>query len=108
MLNDTYSEVILLADSSLFFLPFEVFFMEVFLSGDMVESDRPRIYAFSSAGLSLEFLFDAPNDIGFGSALVEKLFYEEHAWSRIKHEADLLSALQELRRSRSVPSKLYI
>lgn len=96
-LGDLYSDIFLLNDSILFYLPFEVFFMEVFFNSETQKNQFPRIFTFSSACLTLEFLFNAQCTIGFGSNIVEESFYEAHVADRIKHEADLLSAIQEIR-----------
>ncbi len=105
-LSDLYSDIFLLVDEILFYLPFEVFFMEVFLNPHLPKLQIPKIFTFSSACLTLEFLFNAECIVGFGSDIIKKFFYEEHIASRIKHEADLLSTILEIRRlNASDPSK---
>ncbi|MUL38109.1 polysialyltransferase family glycosyltransferase [Gloeocapsopsis dulcis] len=96
-LNDLYAKVILLNEDFLFYLPFEVLFMELFLKFDLTQSQTPRIFTFSSACLTLEFLFDAECVVGFGRDIVEKYFYTEHIEGRIKHEVDLQSTISEVR-----------
>lgn len=96
-LNDLYAKVILLNEDFLFYLPFEVLFIELFLKFDLTQSQTPRIFTFSSACLTLEFLFDAECVVGFGREVVEKYFYTEHIEGRIKHEVDLQSTISEVR-----------
>jgi hypothetical protein len=96
-LQDLYAKIILLNEDFLFYLPFEVLFMELFLKLDLTQSQTPRIFTFSSACLTLEFLFDAKCIVGFGREVVEKYFYPEHIEGRIKHEVDLQSTISEVR-----------
>jgi len=97
-LSDIYSDIILLSEDFLFYLPFEIFFMEVFLNPDLPKLQNPRIFTFSSACLTLELILNAQCIVGFGSDIVTKFFYQDHVISRIKHEADLLSTLEEVRK----------
>ncbi len=92
-LSDLYSDIFLLNEKFLFYLPFEIFFMEVFLNPDFKPLPRPKIFAVSSACLTLKFLFNAQCIIGFGSDIVEKFFYQAHIAGRLKHEADLRSTI---------------
>ncbi|PPS43576.1 polysialyltransferase family glycosyltransferase [Chroococcidiopsis sp. TS-821] len=96
-LNDLYAKIILLNEEFLFYLPFEVLFMELFLKFDLTQSQTPKIFTFSSACLTLEFLFVAECIVGFGKEIVEKYFYPEHREGRIKHEVDLQSTISEVR-----------
>lgn len=96
-LSSLYSDICLLSEDFLFYLPFEFVFMEIFLSPDLIKFQSPRIFTFSSACLTLEFLFNAECFVGFGSSVVDKFFYKEHIFSRIQHEAHLLSAIQKIR-----------
>lgn len=96
-LSDLYLEVIPLIEDFLFYLPFEVLFMELFLRSDLTKLQNPKIFTFSSASLTLEFLFDADCIIGFGHEIVNKYFYAEHIDTRLKHESDLLTTTKEVR-----------
>jgi len=96
-LSDLYSDIILLSEDFLFYLPFEIFFMEVFLSPELPKLQSPKIFTFSSACLTLELILNAQCIVGFGSNIVTKFFYQDHVVSRIEHEADLLSTIQEIR-----------
>lgn len=96
VLNDLYSDIFLLEDI-LFYLPFEIFFMDVFFNEETMKFQSPRIFAFSSACLTLEFFFDVQCTVGFGSSIVRKYFYKAHVSSRLKHEAVLSSAIREIR-----------
>lgn len=96
-LSDLYANVILLAEDFLFYLPFELIFMVVFLNSESVNLQNPRVFTFSSACLTLEFVFDTRCTLGFDSDIVRQFFYPDHVESRIQHEADLLSTIQEIR-----------
>jgi len=96
-LSDLYADVVLLAEDFLFYLPFELIFMEVFLNPELSSLQNPRVFTFSSACLTLEFVLDTRCTLGFGSDIVQKFFYPDHVESRIQHEADLLSTIQEIR-----------
>ena len=95
-LNDLFSEVIVISELSWFFLPFELFLMEVFLDKNLVPSCEVKIFTFSSACLSLKFLFNLPCTVGFGSAITNKLFYDEQVTKRLEHELELKSLLQQI------------
>ena len=97
-LSELYSDVVLITGETLFFLPFEILFMEIFLDLDLKELQSPKIFAFSSACLSLELLFNVQCVVGFGRDIVETFFHEEYVQSRIEHEETLLSAIQKIRR----------
>lgn len=96
-LSALFSEILILSEDFLFYLPFEVFFMEVFLNSELPKLSSPKIFTFSSACLTLKFLFNAECIVGFGSNIVSNYFDEKHALSRIKHEADLVSTLGNIR-----------
>jgi len=95
-LNELFSEVIVISELSWFFLPFELFLMEVFLDKNLVPYCDVRIFTFSSACLSLKFLFNLPCTVGFGSAITKKFFYDEQVTKRIQHELELESLLQQI------------
>jgi len=97
VLSDLYADIFLLSEDSLFYLPFELFFMELFLNPDGAKVKCPKIFTFSSACLTLEFLFNVQCTVGFGSNIVERFFYQDQVFSRLKHEADLLSTIREIR-----------
>jgi len=95
-LGDLFSDVVLLTDPNLFFVPFEIFLMQIF-RGETEKALRDlKIVTFSSACLSLEVLFNLGPIIGFGSELVSKFFYEAYVHGRIRHEHDLQMALKRL------------
>jgi hypothetical protein len=96
-LSDLYSNIFLLYEEVLFYLPFEVLFMELFLTPELQKIQIPKIFTFSSACLTLEFLFNTQCIVGFGSDIVETFFYQDHISSRIKHEAELLSTIREVK-----------
>lgn len=97
VLSDLYADIILLSEDFLFYLPFEILFMELFLNPDITKPQSPKLFTFSSACLTLEFLFNAECIVGFGNVLVRRLFYKDQVSSRIKHEEDLLSTIQDIR-----------
>lgn len=95
-LNGLFSEVIVISELSWFFLPFEIFLMEVFLDRNLVPHCDIKIFAFSSACLSLKFLFNLPCIIGFGSDITHQSFYEEQVNKRRQHELELNFLLQQI------------
>lgn len=95
-LNRLFSEVIVISELSWFFLPFELFLMEVFLDRNLVPQCDIKIFAFSSACLSLKFLFNLPCIIGFGSEITHQSFYDEQVNKRIQHELELNYLLQQI------------
>ena len=101
-LSNLYADVVLLAENFLFYLPFELIFMEVFLNPELSNLQNPRVFTFSSACLTLEFVLDTRCTLGFGSDIVQKFFYSDHVEGRIQHEADLLSTIQDIRNLNSV------
>ncbi|MGH9970097.1 MAG: polysialyltransferase family glycosyltransferase [Pyrinomonadaceae bacterium] len=95
-LGHLFSDVVLLTDPNLFFVPFEIFLMQTF-RGETEKALRDlKIVTFSTACLSLEVLFNLGPIIGFGNELVSKFFYEDYVRGRIRHEHDLQLALQKL------------
>ncbi len=95
-LSDLSSNVVLLTDSNLFFVPFEIFLMQTFQGKTENALRDLKIVTFSTACLSLEVLFKVGPIIGFGSEIVSKFFYEDYVRGRIRHERDLELALQKL------------
>ncbi|OWY66477.1 hypothetical protein B7486_36445 [cyanobacterium TDX16] len=95
-LNGLFSEVIVISELSWFFLPFELFLMELFLDRNLVPHCDIKIFAFSSACLSLKFLFNLPCIIGFGSDITHQSFYDEQVNKRIQHELELNFLLQQI------------
>ena len=95
-LSDLFSNVVLLTDPNLFFVPFEIFLMQTFRCENEKALRDLKIVTFSTACLSLEVLFNLGPIIGFGSEIVSKFFYEDYVRGRIRHERDLQLALQSL------------
>lgn len=91
--SDLFSDVVLLTEQNLFFIPFEVFMIQVFLNNGI---GNLKIITFSTACLSLPILFDIDPIIGFGSEIVRKSFFEDYITGRIRHEHDLQVAVQSL------------
>jgi hypothetical protein len=95
-LGDMFANVVLLMDLNLFFTPFEVFLIQIFL-GESDEMPRNlKIITFSTACLSLPVLFDIRPIIGFGNEIVRTFFFENYISGRLQHEHDLRSAMQTL------------
>ncbi len=83
----------LLDQKSMFFIPFEILLIKSFLNEDLTAPAELKIVTFSTACLSLAFLFRLSPVIGFGSQLVQAFFSTEHVAHRQRHEADLARAL---------------
>lgn len=95
-LRNLFSDVILLTDPNLFFIPFEIFLLQTF-RGETEKALRDlKIVTFSTACLSLTAFFNLRPIIGFGSELVSEFFYKDYVQGRIKHERDLQLALEDL------------
>ncbi|MGG6269267.1 polysialyltransferase family glycosyltransferase [Leptolyngbya sp. AN03gr2] len=89
-LSDLYQTIVLLTDPNLFFLPFEVFFLKAFQNCDV------RVFAVSSACLSLKLLFNVPSFIGFGQELTTRYFDPDFITARLEHEETLHHAIEQL------------
>ena len=95
-LQELYAQVIVLSETSLFFMPFEVFFTAAFLDESLELTNKVEVFACSSACLSLKLLFNVPSFIGFGSEITNSFFDRDYAPGRIKHEQDLRMALTKI------------
>jgi len=96
VLRNLFSDVVLLTDPNLFFLPFEIFLLRIF-RGETEKALRDlKIVTFSTACLSLTTVFNLTPIIGFGSELVSEFFYKDYVQGRIRHERDLQLALKDL------------
>ena len=95
-LRDLFSEVILMNDPNLFFVPFEIFLMQIFRGANEKALHNLKIVTFSTACLPLPVLFNLVPEIGYGSELVKEFFSETYVDGRIQHESDLRIALQRL------------
>jgi hypothetical protein len=91
-LSDMFANVVLLMDQNLFFTPFEVFLIQIFLGSPR----NLEIITFSTACLSLPILFDIRPIIGFGNEIVKSSFFENYISGRLQHEHDLNTAMQTL------------
>ena len=94
--QDLFSQIIILSEPSLFFIPFEAFFTAAFLDENLKSTNQVTVFAVSSACLSLKLLFDVPSYIGFGSEITNKFFVRDYAPGRLKHERDLKMALTKI------------
>ena len=91
-----FSDVIVLDETELFFLPFEIFLLRAFTGGGGEVSRGVRVVTFSTACLSLALLFNLEPLVGFGPELVKGYFKEEHAPGRVRHERDLRLAIRRI------------
>ncbi|MGG6269245.1 polysialyltransferase family glycosyltransferase [Leptolyngbya sp. AN03gr2] len=94
--SELFHQVIVLSDPSLFFLPFEVFFLAAFLEPDLSCKHQVQVFAVSSACLSLKLLFQVPSAIGFGEEITTQVFYPHYVAGRLQHEQQLRSAVEQL------------
>jgi hypothetical protein len=90
MCSDLYREVIVLGDP--IFLPFEIFFLKAFFQ----RNQDIRVFAVSSAFISLHLLFDIPSVIGFGEELARRSFNPDFITARLEHEQTLHEAYDRL------------
>lgn len=95
-LGGLFTEVILLDETDLFFLPFEIFLLRVFTGADGEVSRGIKVVTFSTACLSLALLFNLEPLVGFGPRLVEEHFQAEHVPGRVRHERDLQRAIRRI------------
>ncbi len=95
-LSDLFVEVLILSEPTLFFLPFEVFFAEAFVQPDLTLTNRIKVFAVSSACLSLKLLYNLPAIVGFGEQITPQVFYKNYAAGRLKHELELKSAIKKI------------
>lgn len=105
-LADLFSKILVLSEPELFFLPFEVFFLEAFLSSKSTLKNNIRVFAVSSACISLKLLFNVPSIVGFGDEITSKLFNESYITGRLAHEHQLKAAVQKLENSGFATNRL--
>lgn len=96
-LQRTGAKVFVLSDPLSFYLPFEVILHSMLLR-DRQLAQRLSVVCVSSACLSLELLYDVRCRIGFGEKIVREHFSESWKELRLRHEHDLQSAMQTIRR----------
>ena len=82
-----------------FHLPFESVYDRWFLRDERVRR-ATRVVCTSSAGLSLEALYDQPVEVLFGARIVRRLFTHNWRSLRVRHEADLGRIIAEIRAAR--------
>jgi hypothetical protein len=82
-----------------FHLPFESIYDRWFLRDARVRR-ATRVVCTSSAGLSLEALYDQPVEVLFGERIVSRLFAHNWRALRMRHEADLRRVVADLRAAR--------
>jgi hypothetical protein len=84
-----------------FYLPFESVYDRWFLRDERVRRVT-RVVCTSSAGLSLEALYEQPVEVLFGERMVRRLFAHNWRSLRVRHEADLRRIITEIRAVRSL------
>ena len=94
-LSDLFTNILVLSEPHLFFLPFEILFAQVFLQSDMSVRENIRVLTVSSACLSLKLLFNVPCVVGFGEEITPNFFYENYVVGRLEHEAYLKKAIHK-------------
>jgi hypothetical protein len=82
-----------------FHLPFESVYDRWFLRDERVRR-ATRVVCTSSAGLSLEALYDQPVEVLYGARIVRRLFTHNWRSLRVRHEADLGRIIAEIRAAR--------
>jgi hypothetical protein len=99
-----FAQVILLDAPELFFLPFEIFFLRAFLASQGQPITPIKVFAVSSACLSLKLLFNLPSSVGFGEKVTTKFFYDTYVEGRLAHERELKAAIAEIDTAASSPT----
>jgi Alpha-2,8-polysialyltransferase (POLYST) len=103
-LANAFRRVVVLDQPLLFYLTFEVIWEKYFVPGQPKPPGlRTEVVCFSSACLSLEYLYLVPCTIGFGEERVRKLFHPQWVDLRLRHEADLRQAVEAIRSGRFGP-----
>ncbi|NEP22336.1 polysialyltransferase family glycosyltransferase [Moorena sp. SIO3I6] len=95
-LADLFSDILVLSEPHLLFLPFEILFAQVFIESDMSVRNNIKVLTFSSACLSLKLLFNVTCIVGFGDHITTNIFYEDYMLGRLKHEQYLRAAMKIL------------
>ncbi len=95
-LSDLFTKVLVLSESNLFFLPFEVFFTEAFVQPDLTFTNQIKVFAVSSACLSLKLLYNLPSFVGFGKQITPQFFYQDYISGRLEHELELKLAVDKI------------
>jgi hypothetical protein len=94
-----FAAVVPLADPWTFHLPFESVYDRWFLRNERVRA-MTRVVCTSSAGLSLESLYDQPVEVAFGERVSRRLFDPKWRTLRRRHEADLRRIIAGIRAAR--------
>jgi hypothetical protein len=95
-LSDLFTEVLVLSGTNLFFLPFEIFFTEAFVREDLTLTNQIKVFAVSSACLSLKLLYNLPSIVGFGEQLTPQFFHRDYIAGRLDHELELKLAVEKI------------
>lgn len=92
-LSDLFQQIVVLSEPSLFFLPFEVFFLAAFSQSSCTEI---KTFTVSSACLALKLLFGIHSKVGFGEEISSTRFNLQYRSGRLKHEQQLEAAIQKI------------
>lgn len=95
-LEDLFSEILILTEPHVFFLPFEILFLSAFLDDQLCLRNPVRVFAVSSACLSFKLLFGVPSVLGFGTKLTQELFDQTYVAGRLFHDRLLCDALDAI------------
>ncbi|MEM7712013.1 MAG: polysialyltransferase family glycosyltransferase [Cyanobacteria bacterium P01_A01_bin.68] len=91
-----FTNILVLSEPHLFFLPFEILFAQVFLQSDILVRENIKVLTVSSACLSLKLLFNVPCVVGFGEEITPQFFHENYAEGRLEHEQYLKAAIEKI------------
>ena len=100
-LREHFHEVRVLDDERFFYVPFELLLLAALADDGFRIAHSVRLVCFSSSCLGPAFLFGLAAEIGFGPDLVNRAFDPAQRESRIRHEADLASAMARVLDSRA-------
>lgn len=94
----TFHSVVTLNDPWTFFVPFESIFDRYFVSNPRIQQ-MTSVVCSSSACVSLELLYGQTCELGFGVRNVRRHFATKWQDLRVRHEADLIRVVQQIRKS---------
>ena len=92
----SFAEVVTLDDRWMFHLPFESIFIRYFPAHSRIRA-ATRVVCTSSAALALEHLYGQECTLGFGPRAVRRCFAHNWRALRLRHEADLAKAVEQIR-----------
>lgn len=96
-LKKLYPDIISLVEGDIFYIPFEVLLMRLFLDNGLKPTHDFKVISFSTACLSLASLFKISSLVGFGEDIVKRYFADKTRF-RIAHELNIKNTLQKILR----------